>query len=189
MRRLRLISFLTIAFLIITLVIFFSINAIHLSYSTPKLGDAHSSSNGPPFPVSIGPRDNSTGVLLDTKIVVFTFRWPSVTNLTISPQVPIREVVFEPDLASYTTFYFSELLKSNTTYNFSVMVGNEKFESNFTTTPESPSLLSQVSRMFANNLISFSLIMAFFITLVIGLVIRAKTGISAKNALDNKKPL
>lgn len=72
------------------------------------------------------PACNSTDVALNTTVSISFSRPPSICNLTITPNVAIKERVFKTEgLGATYIFYFNEKLKPNTTYTTTVTYGQE----------------------------------------------------------------
>ncbi|MGD6807042.1 MAG: Ig-like domain-containing protein [Candidatus Bathyarchaeia archaeon] len=103
-----------------------------LIHSYPSL---ESSSNL--FPMGIfGPAPNSTGVPLDTAIVIALTRPVNIENFSLAPQGPAitQTVEHSPPASETYTFYFAEPLEPATPYTVSALSGGEPVSWNFTTT-------------------------------------------------------
>jgi hypothetical protein len=146
------------------------LNYSQFGYSLPTQGSTPQGSNNG-IAISVGPADNASNVPLETVILVTTFRNPTVSNLRLSPEAPVRNVVNIPDLQGKTTFYLIEPLKPATTYNASVLVGNEAITWNFTTTAQPLPLQTQVSHAIATYSVEFSLLIAAIVTLLAVLIV------------------
>jgi hypothetical protein len=84
----------------------------------------------------IAPALNATNVPLDTAIRINLMRPMNIGELQLSPDAPIarRENLSGAPAWIASTFYFSEPLKSATTYNATLFVNNKLISWNFTTT-------------------------------------------------------
>ncbi len=72
------------------------------------------------------PTPNSTNVPLNTTISLYFTRPPSICDLNITPNVPIKERIFENDGFSGTyVFYLAEQLQPQTTYTVTITYGQE----------------------------------------------------------------
>jgi len=72
------------------------------------------------------PAPNSTNVALNTTVSISFSRPPSICNLTLTPEVAIKERVFKSEgLDATYVFYFAQQLKPNTTYTVTVTYGQE----------------------------------------------------------------
>ncbi len=95
------------------------------------------------------PQSDSVDVPLDTNISISFGRPPSIANMTINPDVPIEERTFESVYLAggKYTFHLADLLKPSTTYNVTMVFGQETASEgfaplstrtwNFTTTAQS----------------------------------------------------
>jgi len=90
------------------------------------------------MPNHIGPALNATNVPLDTTIVISLVRPMNIGELLLSPDASIvrRENLSGAPAWIASIFYFSEPLKSATTYNATLFVNNKPISWNFTTTAE-----------------------------------------------------
>jgi hypothetical protein len=119
----------------------------------------------------VGPAPNSTGVPLDTTVVIDETRPSTVSNLTLTPEAVIERQTYKVYVASPEyTFYFAEPLRPATTYNVSVIIGGDPISWRFTTTPE-PFHPRFVSVFLEANALLASTIIATVTTLGAGLVI------------------
>jgi hypothetical protein len=176
MKKLRIAFLLTAVFALLFTGTFLTINFTQLGYSTPsKLSGAYGGSIG--VYVAVGPLENSTNVPLDTTVVVYTSRNPLVTDLHLTPEVPIENKINVPvddGLSGKTTFYLKEPLKPATTYNASVVVMNETVTWSFTTTTETLPLQSTIGRFITDNAFGVSLVIATIATSAVGITIWTK---------------
>jgi len=79
------------------------------------------------------PQSDSVDVPLDTNISISFGRPPSIANMTITPKVPIEERTFESVYLAggKYTFHLAELLKPSTTYNVTMVFGQETASEGF----------------------------------------------------------
>lgn len=72
------------------------------------------------------PTPNSTNIALNTTVSISFSRPPSICNLTITPNVAIKEQAVEAEgFGAKYIFYFAQQLKPKTTYNVTVTYGQE----------------------------------------------------------------
>jgi parallel beta-helix repeat protein len=79
----------------------------------------------PYAPFDLFPEPDSIDVPLDTNISISISRPPSIVNMSISPEVAVKERIDEVIFYSGRyTFILSELLKPNTTYTVTIIFGD-----------------------------------------------------------------
>jgi hypothetical protein len=166
----KIMALLIVLFILSGTVTFLAINYSHFGYSVPAVGSPQQGSNNG-IAVSVGPVNNAADVPLETAIVVTTFRNPAVSNLKLTPETSIKNVVNVPDLQGETTFYLNEPLKPATTYNVSVLVGDETITWSFITTSQPLTLQTQISNAIATYSLVFSLLIAAIVTLFASIII------------------
>ena len=145
MKNINLVS-ITVIFFIASIFISYSFVTLTLqrTYSIPENeANYNNSTQGGeaitgehPIPVMLNPHPGATNVSLDTLIYLYETR-PVSNNLTISPNVEIIEVTQEHvgQYSRITTYYSSENLRPNTTYNVSGTIMNLSAWWTFTTGP------------------------------------------------------
>ena len=84
---------------------------------------------------NFSPAPNSTNVPLNTTISISFGRPPSICELNITPNVPIKERIFESEGFGGTyIFYLSEQLQPQTTYTVTITFGQETASEGFAPT-------------------------------------------------------
>ena len=90
------------------------------------------------------PEPESIDVPLDTVVFISFGRPPAIVELTISPEVAVKERIIEPAYfaGSRHTFYFDDLLEPSTSYTVTMIFGNPNSTRTwtFTTTSEAPQM-------------------------------------------------
>jgi len=125
--------FISYAFVALTLQKSYSIPDNEANYSNSTRG-GEALTGEHPIPVMLNPHPGATNVSLDTLIYLYETR-PVSNNLTIAPDVEIIEVTQEHvgQYSRITTYYPSENLRPNTTYNVSGTIMNLSAWWTFTT--------------------------------------------------------
>ena len=79
------------------------------------------------------PEPDSVDVPLDTNISISFGRPPSIVNMSLSPEVPIKERTFESIWVAggKYTFHLAELLEPSTTYTVTMVFGQESAPEDF----------------------------------------------------------
>jgi len=87
--------------------------------------------------ITIGPKLNSTDVLLDTAIIIDALSSATLNDLHLTPEVPIASVAIEVSgpLSYKQPFYPAQLLKPATSYTVSVIIKDLLVSWSFTTLP------------------------------------------------------
>lgn len=146
------------------LVVFLAIFLTQSAYSTP----AHYISVVDGMGITLGPPPNSTNILLDTTITIDTLNSAEVSDLHITPEVPIARVTSENSgpLTSLKTFYPAQQLKPATSYNVSATIMDVPVSWSFTTTSEPFNL--GISFYLATNVLWIALSAALSATSIFG---------------------
>ena len=149
------------------LTVFSAISLTQSAYSTPS----HYVSVVDGMGITLGPPPNSTNIPLDTTIIIDTLNSAEVSDLRMTPEVPIARVTSETSgtLSSLNTFYPAQQLKPATTYNVSVTIMDVPMSWSFTTTSEP--FNPGISFYLATNMLWIALSAAVSATAIFGFAI------------------
>lgn len=120
--------------------------------------------------IEVGPPPNSENVSLDTLIIVDALTSASLSDLRLTPEVPIDLVTSEVSgpLSYERRFYPAQLLESSTSYTVSVTILTTPISWNFTTTN---AFVPGIGFYLATNIVWISSLVACLATIIIVLVI------------------
>lgn len=152
------------------LTVFLAIFLTQSAYSTPPQAILAVNS----MEITLGPPPNSTNIPLDTTIIIDTLNFADVTDLRITPEVPIAGVTSENSgpLSSLKTFYPAQQLKTAITYNVSITIMEVPMSWSFTTTSEP--FNPTISFYLATNVLWIALSAAVSATSIVGFAIQFK---------------
>lgn len=121
--------------------------------------------------ITLGPPPNSTNIRLDTTIIIDILNSAIISDLHITPEVPIARVTSENSgpLSSLNKFYPAQQLKPATTYNVSATMMNVPVSWSFTTTSEP--IKPGISFYLATNAVWISLLTAVSATSIAGFAV------------------
>jgi len=124
--------------------------------------------------ITVGPPPNSTNIPLDTAIIVDTLNTAEVSNLHVTPEVPITRVTSENSgpLSSLKTFYPAQQLKTATSYKVSATIRDVPVSWSFTTTSEP--FKPGISFYMATNVVWIALASALSATSIVGFIMWRK---------------
>lgn len=133
-KKLHVAIILTLFFVLTFLVLFLVISLTQSAHSTP--GNYISAVDS--MSITIGPAPNATNISLDTTITIDALSATTISNLRMTPQVPIALVTNEVSgpLSYKQTFYPAQPLEPATSYVVSVTIKNIPVSWSFTTTSE-----------------------------------------------------
>jgi len=151
---------------------FLAISLTQSAYSAPS--QSLVGLNG--MDITLGPPPNSTDVRLDTTITIDAVATAEITDLRLTPEVPIASVASHTTgiLTYVNTFYLAKLLTPATFYNVSVVVEGVPVSWSFTTTSES--FRPGISFYLATNVLWIALAVAASATAVVGFVVWYRRG-------------
>ena len=167
----RLLLLLALVFSVTFLSVFLAIILSLSAYSTPPAYTLDIDGMG----IKVGPPPNSTGIRLDTSIIIDALTSASLADFQMTPQVGIARLSSENSspLTYLNSFYPTQPLKPATTYTVSVIVMNVPVSWSFTTTVEvfSPG----ISFYLATNAFWTALLTAVLVTLLSGYTLRLRS--------------
>lgn len=133
-KKLHVAIILTLVFVLTFLVLFLVISLTQSAHSTP--GNHVSAVDS--MSITIGPAPNATNISLDTTITIDALSATTISNLQMTPEVPIALVTNEVSgpLSYKQTFYPAQPLEPATSYVVSVTIKNIPVSWSFTTTSE-----------------------------------------------------
>ena len=168
--KMRLTMVLAAVFATSFLAVLSAISLTQSAYSTPSRDILMVEGMG----ITVGPPPNSTGIPLDTTIVIDALSSTGVSALQIIPEVPIASRTIETSgpLLFLNTFYLAQQLEPANTYCVSTTIMDVPVSWSFTTTsmPFTPT----ISFFLATNALVIALATAISSTLVGGLVLLFK---------------
>jgi hypothetical protein len=120
--------------------------------------------------IKVGPPPNSENVSLDTLIIVDALTSASLSDLRLTPEVPIDLVTSEVSgpLSYERRFYPAQLLEPSTSYNVSVTILTTPISWSFTTAKV---FVPGIGFYLTTNIVWVSLSVAYLATVIIVLVI------------------
>jgi hypothetical protein len=120
--------------------------------------------------IEVGPPPNSENVSLDTLIIVDALTSASLSDLRLTPEVPIDLVTSEVSgpLSYERRFYPAQLLEPSTSYNVSVTILTTPISWSFTTAKV---FVPGIGFYLTTNIVWVSLSVACLATIIIVLVI------------------
>jgi len=167
----RLLLLLALVFSVTFLSVFLAIILSLSAYSTPPAYTLDIDGMG----IKVGPPPNSTGIRLDTSIIIDALTSASLADFQMTPQVGIARLSSENSspLTYLNSFYPAQPLKPATFYTVSVIVMNVPVSWSFTTTVEvfSPG----ISFYLATNAFWTALLTAVLVTLLSGYTLRLRS--------------
>ena len=177
----RLLLLLALVFSVTFLSVFLAIILSQSAYSTPPVYTLDIDGMG----IKVGPPPNSTGIPLDTTIVIDALTSASLADFQMTPQVSIARLDSENSspLTYLNSFYPAQPLKPATFYTVSVIVMNVPVSWSFTTTAEifSPG----ISFYLATNAFGIALFAAILATLITGCTLRLRSKAKSKTQHTN----
>jgi hypothetical protein len=167
----RLLLLLALTFSVTFLTVFLAIILSQSAYSTPSVYTLDIEGMG----IKVGPPPNSTGIPLDTTIIIDALTSASLADFQMTPQVSIAHLDSENSspLTYLNSFYPAQPLKPATFYTVSVIVMKVPVSWSFTTTAEvfSPG----ISFYLATNAFWIALLAAVSVTLITGYTLRLRS--------------
>jgi hypothetical protein len=143
-------------------------------YSTPSLSPWPSMV---PYGISLGPAINSTNVPLDTTIIIDEIRSIKVSNVSLTPEIPIeRQNIEGYGLASQQyIFYLAQPLKPSTNYTVAAFFGAPADEVSWSFTTTSEAISQRYIAVYEETrVLDVSFLAAIVSTLATGLLVYFK---------------
>ena len=177
----RLSLLLSLVFSVTFLSVFQAIILSQSAYSTPPAYTLDIDGMG----IKVGPPPNSTGIRLDTSIIIDALTSASLADFQMTPQVGIARLSSENSspLTYLNSFYPAQPLKPATFYTVSVIVMNVPVSWSFTTTAEvfSPG----ISFYLATNGFWIALSTAVLVTLISGYPLKLRSKAESNKQYTN----
>jgi hypothetical protein len=163
------------------LTVFLAIVLSQSSYSTPPAYTLDIDGMG----IKVGPPPNSTGIPLDTTIIIDALTSASLADFQMTPQVSIARLDSENSspLTYLNSFYPSQPLKPATFYTVSVIVMNVPVSWSFTTTAEV--LGPGIGFYLATNAFWIALFATVLVTLITGYTLRLRSKAKSNRQYTN----
>ncbi len=173
-KKLHLFLFLALIFSVSFLTLFLAIFFSQSAYSTPPIYTLEVNGMG----VKVGPPPNSTGISLDTTIIIDALTSVSLTDFQITPHVSIARLDSENSgpLTYLNKFYPAQPLEPATFYTVSVSIMNVPVSWSFTTSDVfSPGIGFQL----ATNALWIALGISALATLIAAFTIRLRSKVKS----------
>ena len=176
----RLLLLLALVFSVTFLSVFLAIILSQSAYSTPPAYTLDIDGMG----IKVGPPPNSTGIPLDTSIIIDALTSASLADFQMTPQVAIARLSSENSspLTYVNSFYPTQPLKPATFYTVSVIVMNVPVSWSFTTAEVfSPG----ISFYLATNAFWIALLTAVLVTLISGYPLKLRSKAKSSKQYTN----